>query len=57
VEIPLICILERDKETGGYISHFEQYPDTYAQGETKQEATSNLVNTLIAVSNYRKRRK
>ena len=45
----LVYILERDSETGGYISHFEQYPDTYAQGETPEEAQFNLISTLIAV--------
>ena len=41
--------MERDSETGGYISHFEQFPDTYAQGETPEEAEYNLISTLVAV--------
>lgn len=46
---PLVYIMDRDSETGGYISHFEQYPDTYAQGETPEEAEFNLIKTLVAV--------
>jgi len=45
----LVYILEIDSETGGYISHFEQFPDTYAQGETPEEAEYNLISTLVTV--------
>jgi predicted RNase H-like HicB family nuclease len=47
--INLAIIYEQDPDTGFYIAHFEQFPDTYAQGETKDEAMKNVCKALKAV--------
>ena len=52
--LDVILVLEQDPETGGYTSHFEQFPDTCAQGKTKDEAVKNLVDVLHDVMKYKK---
>ena len=47
--INLAIIYEQDPDTGVYITHFEQFPDTYAQGESKDESMQNLCKALKAV--------
>ena len=47
---PLAYLLEEDPEGKGYTVHFEQFPDTFAQGETEEEAVTNLLRTLIAIN-------
>lgn len=45
----LTVCLEQDEATGIYVAHFEQFPDTYAQGKTAAEATLNVAKALKAV--------
>jgi len=49
---PLTAVLEEDHE--GWVAHFKQFPDTYAQGDTQDEALTNLLKTLVAVINLEK---
>ena len=46
---PLTVVYIEAPESNGFIAHFEQFSDTYAQGSTKKEALSNLSNALRVV--------
>lgn len=48
-ELNLTVIYEQDPATGMFIAHFEQFPDTYSQGATKEETFSNLCKAVMAV--------
>jgi predicted RNase H-like HicB family nuclease len=39
----------QDAESGGYSAHYENYPETFGQGENKKEALKSLNKTLDAV--------
>jgi len=52
----LEVIIEGD-EKDGFVGHFKQYPDVYAQGLTKQETVSNLMETLLAYFAYQSDKK
>ena len=43
------CVFVQDPESMGYSAYFEEFPDTFAQGLTKDEALHNLWKTLGAV--------
>lgn len=45
----LTVCLETDDQTGVVIAHFEQFPDTYAQGKDPDEAMLNLARAIKAV--------
>lgn len=47
--LPLTVVYIEAPESNGFIAHFEQFPDTYAQGRTKKEALYNLSNALREV--------
>lgn len=48
----LSCVYIHDEETNSYSAHFEQFPDTYAHGESKEEAFRNLCKALISVLKF-----
>ena len=43
------CVYIQDTDTLGYSAFFEEFPDTFAQGKTKDEALLNLWKVLAAV--------
>jgi predicted RNase H-like HicB family nuclease len=52
------CVYVQDPESMGFSAYFEEFPDTFAQGLTKDEALNNLWKTLGAVfSSYSKKAK
>ncbi len=41
-------------EEGGYVCWFEEIPEAMSQGETVDEAKSNLINALKEIVEYRR---
>jgi predicted RNase H-like HicB family nuclease len=39
-------------EEGGFTSHFEEWPEIFSEGETVDEARSNLLDALEQVMAY-----
>jgi len=50
--LPLTLILVEDPKIGGYTAFFKQFPNIIAEGDTDEEATSNLMNTVHDVFDH-----
>ena len=51
LKLTLTAVFEPAPE-GGYTSHFEEMPEVFSEGETVEEAKSNLLNALKEVMEY-----
>jgi predicted RNase H-like HicB family nuclease len=47
----LTAVFERAPE-GGYTCHFEELPEVFSEGETIEEARTNLLDALTQVMEY-----
>ena len=51
LKFKLTAVFEPAKE-GGFTSHFEEWPEIFSEGETMDEARSNLWDALEQVMAY-----
>ncbi len=50
-KLKLTAVFEPARE-GGYTCHFEELPEVFSEGETLDEAKSNLLDALAQVMEY-----
>lgn len=51
LRLKLTAVFEPAPE-GGYTSHFEELPEVFSEGETVEEAKTNLLDALAQVMEY-----
>ena len=51
MKLKLTAVFEPAPE-GGYTCHFDELPDVFSEGETLDEAKSNLLDALMQVMEY-----
>ena len=51
LKLKLTAVFEPAPE-GGFTCHFEELPEVFSEGETKDEATANLLDALAQVMEY-----
>jgi predicted RNase H-like HicB family nuclease len=51
LKLKLTAVFEPAPE-GGFTCHFEELPEVFSEGETKDEATANLLDALEQVMEY-----
>ena len=51
LKLKLTAVFEPAPE-GGYTCHFEEWPEVFSEGETVEEAKSNLLDALTQVMEY-----
>jgi antitoxin HicB len=51
LRLTLTAVFEPAQE-GGYTCHFEELPEVFSEGETVEEAKSNLLDALTQVMEY-----
>jgi predicted RNase H-like HicB family nuclease len=51
LKLKLTAVFEPASE-GGYTSHFEELPEVFSEGETLEEAKTNLLDALTEVMEY-----
>jgi predicted RNase H-like HicB family nuclease len=49
----LDSVLVQDRKSSGYTAFFKQFPEVIAEGNSEQEALTNLVNTLHDALDYK----
>jgi predicted RNase H-like HicB family nuclease len=48
-EVKLTPVFEKDKKSDYYKMHYEEFPQAFAEGKTKQEAELNLLQIFIVL--------
>jgi predicted RNase H-like HicB family nuclease len=51
LKLKLTAVFEPAPE-GGFTCHFEELPEVFSEGETLEEAKTNLLDALIQVMDY-----
>ena len=51
LKLTLTAVFEPASE-GGYTCHFEEFPEIFSEGETMEEARTNLADALKLVTEY-----
>lgn len=51
LKLTLTAVFEPAPE-GGYTCHFEEFPEIFSEGETMEEARTNLADALKLVTEY-----
>ena len=51
---PITAILVKDPHIGGYTTFFAQFPNIIAEGETEDEAMTNLLKLMDEVFEHQK---
>ncbi len=52
--LELTGVFVQDPDTSGFTAFFAQLPNIIAEGDTEEEATTNLLNTLRTVFQHQK---
>ncbi len=53
-EIVITGVLIQDEKSGGYTSYFREFPEAIAEGDSREEAISNLFDALVTMLKFRK---
>lgn len=51
IELPIVIV--EDEISGGYTVHFRQWDSVIAEGDTEEEAITNLFNAMSDILNCR----
>ncbi len=54
IKLNLTAILIQDSDVGGFTSYFAEFPEAVAEGDTQDEAVSNLFQALSSMIEFRK---